>query len=137
MIVDGKNMVLGRLATRIAKAALKGEQIDVINAEQIVITGKKEVILADYNQRLQRGHPYAGPFFQKREDFFVKKAIVGMLPHKQEKGRLAAKRIKCHIGVPEQFKGKETTRFDQCDVMTTQSFKYMTVGQLCKHLGRT
>ena len=37
MIFDGKDAVLGRLATYAAKAALEGEEVTVVNAGDIVI----------------------------------------------------------------------------------------------------
>ena len=41
-IIDGKNTVLGRLASFAAKEALKGEEIVVLNCEQVIITGNKK-----------------------------------------------------------------------------------------------
>ena len=40
-IIDGKNAVLGRLASFAAKEALRGEEIVILNCEQIIITGNK------------------------------------------------------------------------------------------------
>ena len=136
MIIDAKDMILGRLASFVAKQALKGEQVDVINSEQVVITGTKENILSHYQQKRDRGHPYSGPFFQRREDRLLKKTIVGMLPHKQEKGRLAAKRVKCYISIPHQFKEKKAMSLEDINVLNTKNIKYMTLQQLCKLLGK-
>ena len=136
MIIDATNLILGRLASFIAKQSLKGEQIEIINSEKVVIVGKKDDILSHYQQKLERGHPYAGPFFQRREDRLLKKTIVGMLPHKQEKGRLASKRIKCYINIPIQFQNKKSVSLDKINVANTKNVKYMTLQELCKLLGR-
>ena len=37
MIIDAKNLVLGRMATVVAKEALLGEKIDIINCEKAVV----------------------------------------------------------------------------------------------------
>jgi len=136
MIIDATNLILGRLASFAAKQSLKGEQIDIINSEKVVIIGKKDDILPHYQQKLERGHPYSGPFFQRREDRLLKKTIVGMLPHKQEKGRLASKRIKCFISIPMQFQNKKSISIDKINVANTKNVKYMTLKELCHLLGR-
>ena len=41
-IIDGKGTVLGRLASFAAKEAIRGEEIVVLNCEQIIITGNKK-----------------------------------------------------------------------------------------------
>ena len=40
-IIDGKGAVLGRLASNVAKEALGGEEIAILNCEEIIITGGK------------------------------------------------------------------------------------------------
>ena len=53
-VIDGKNTVLGRLASFAAKEALKGEEIKIINCEQVIITGNKEFIESDLKQKRSR-----------------------------------------------------------------------------------
>src|SRR3989338_6431062 len=98
MIIDANNLVLGRLGSFVAKKALMGEKIDIVNCESSVITGDRHRIFADYKHRLDRGTPVKGPFFYKMPDRFVKRSIRGMLDHKKERGGKAFKNIKCHIG---------------------------------------
>ena len=46
MIIDANNLILGRMATFIAKQALLGEDIKIVNCEKAVITGdRKEILL--------------------------------------------------------------------------------------------
>ena len=42
MIIDGTNLILGRIATFAAKKALEGEQVVIVNCESIVVTGGKK-----------------------------------------------------------------------------------------------
>ncbi len=136
MIIDAKDLIMGRLASFAAKQALRGEAIDIINAEHTIITGSPKNILQHYQQKRDRGHPYAGPFFQRHEHRLLKKTIVGMLPHKQDKGRKAAKRVKCYTGIPSQFQGKQPLDLAAINVHNTRNFKYITLQELCKLLGK-
>lgn len=136
MIIDAKELILGRMAAKVAKKALEGETIDIINAEQAVITGGKSDILAEYKHRQQRGQPKTGPFFFTKENLFVKRAIRGMLPYKKEKGRSAFKRIKCYVGVPPEFKDKKAETVEGAHISKVQMLKYISVKELCYLLGR-
>ena len=42
MLIDSKNIILGRLASFAAKHALLGENVDIVNCESAVITGNKK-----------------------------------------------------------------------------------------------
>ena len=113
MIVDAKDQIVGRLGTKVAKLALLGEKIDIVNAEQAVVSGKRAEILAKWKQRVERKTWSKGPHFKRNPDRLLKRMIRDMLPYKQPKGRTAFENIKCWVGVPEQFEGKETTSFPE------------------------
>ncbi len=136
MIIDGKNLILGRLGTFVAKKALQGENMDIVNSEYVIVSGRRAVILGKYSHRLQRGMPKTGPFVYRREDMFLKRSFRGMLPHKQEKGLNAFKRIKCYIGVPDEFKGKKIERLESADLNNSGISSYMTVKDICGAIGR-
>lgn len=137
MIIDATDLVLGRMAAQVAKKAILGEEMHIINAEKAVITGDKKVTLLKYRHRqVYRGQPKTGPFFYTKESLFVKRAIRGMLPHKRTKGRDALKRIKCYIGVPAEFKDKKTEQLSGVHVSKMQNLKYISVKELCHLLGR-
>ncbi len=106
-VIDGKNAVMGRLASYAAKEALKGEEIAILNCEQVIITGNKESILREFKEQRSRvGWGQTGPKHIKASDRIVKRVIRGMLPNYREgRGREAFKRIKCYIGVPKEFEG--------------------------------
>jgi len=133
MIIDGNDLILGRAAAFIAKNALLGEKIDLVNCEEIVITGNKKNIFAKYKRKSSMGVPSKGPFQPRRPDMFVKKVIRGMLPYKQFKGKQALKRIKCHIG-PESIKGEAQT-IKQASIDKVPNLKYVKVKEICRELG--
>jgi len=108
MIIDAKDLIVGRLSSFAAKKALQGESIHIVNAEQAVVTGKKKDIITHYKHKSERGQPITGPFIPKQEEKFLKRIIRGMLPYKRERGRVAFRKIKCYQGTPESLKDKKT-----------------------------
>ena len=135
MIIDAKDLILGRLATVAAKKSLLGNNVDIVNSEEAVITGNKKKIIACYVQKRDRGIPLKGPYFQKNSDRFLKRAVRGMLPYKQAKGREAYDRIRCYIGVPEKLKGQKTETILAANLMKLPNVKFIKLGILCKLLG--
>jgi len=135
MLIDSKNIILGRLASFAAKHALLGENVDIVNCESAVITGNKKRTLRDYNERLDRGSKAKGPFVNKRPDMFVKRVIRGMLPYRKENGKKALKRIKCYIGVPDNFKNVKAEKLYNMDISKLSVMKYATVGEICTQIG--
>jgi large subunit ribosomal protein L13 len=115
MIVDAKNRIVGRLGTFVAKKALLGEKIDVINAEEAVISGKKAEVLARFKQRVERGTWAKGPHYKRNPDVLLKRLIRNMLPFKTSRGRDAFRNIMCWEGVPDQFKDKEAVIIKEAD----------------------
>ena len=104
VIIDAKDQVLGRLAVKIANQLRgrnkptytphvdTGDFVVVINADKIVLTGKKE----EQKQYMFYSGYVGGEKYlsvaqmqERRPDFVVKHAVKGMLP----KNRLAAKML--------------------------------------------
>ena len=114
-IIDGKGMVLGRLASYVAKEALKGEEIKVVNCEDIIITGNKKDIIEEYKQKSRLvGSTQKGPKPSRDIEKIVKRTIRGMLPeHRWGRGRVALKKIKCYIGVPKEFENSKIEKLSE------------------------
>ncbi|MFH1751334.1 MAG: 50S ribosomal protein L13 [archaeon] len=111
-VFDGKHAVLGRLASISAKALLNGKRVVIVNAEDVVIVGRKENIIAKYRGRRQlkaKGNPLKGRKYPKRADLMVKESVKGMLPTKKKTGREALIKLKVYLGVPKEFEGKLLT----------------------------
>ena len=108
-IIDGTNAVLGRLSSYVAKEALKGEDVAVLNCEKIIITGNKKFTEADFKAKRGRiGHSQKGPKISRLPHMIVKRAIRGMLPdHRVGRGRIAFKKIKCYKGIPKEFENQK------------------------------
>lgn len=136
MIIDGTNLILGRLASFAAKRALEGELVTILNCEKVVITGTKDSIIGKFKERLDRGHPYHGPFYPKMPDRIVRRTIRGMLPYKEERGKKAFKKIKCFMGVPEEFKTAKVDKVKIPDSTTLKTLSFITVNDMSKFVSK-
>jgi large subunit ribosomal protein L13 len=135
MIIDATNLVLGRMATKAAKEALKGEEVVIVNCEKAVITGNRKQILANYNQKIARGQVNQGPYFPKRPDMLVRRTIRGMLPRKKPSGRAAFGKVKCHVGVPSDVKADTAKSLPEASIERIKKTSHFTVNDLCKQIG--
>jgi len=137
MIIDGEGHILGRLASVISKKLLEGEDIVVLNAEKIVITGSKEWAYAKYKQRVDRAsisNPRdLGPKYPRRPDDIFRRTVRGMLPYKKSKGRSAFKGLKAYVGIPKEFKETETSKLSQAESKNIK--KGIELGEVSKLLG--
>ncbi len=104
-IIDGTGAVLGRLASFVAKQALKGEEFVILNCDKIIITGNKKMVKAEFaEQRTKIGSGQKGPKVSRTSEKIVKRSIRGMLPnHRMGIGKEVFKKIKCYSGVPKEF----------------------------------
>jgi len=135
MIIDISNSVLGRVATVVAKKALLGETVHIVNCENAIITGSKSRLMADFKQKRERGIPLKGPYYPKQSDRIVKRAIRGMLPYKKPKGREAFERVKCYVGVPEKFENQKLEKIEGTDRSKLPNLKYLYLKDIAKQLG--
>ncbi len=135
MIIDAKDLIAGRLASKVAKLALLGNKIDIVNSRDAVITGKREMVFAKFREKYIRGSARKGPFYPRLSDKMLKRIIRGMLPYKQEKGLMALKRIKCYKGLPEEFKGKEIVSLKEAHMSKVTRTRTVKLSEICKFLG--
>jgi large subunit ribosomal protein L13 len=132
--INAEGLILGRMASKIAKRLLRGERIMIVNAEKAVLSGRKRSKVAEAKEFLEVGSPGRGPFHQRRPDKIVRKAVRGMLPIRKPKGMQAYKRLAVFMGIPDELKeGKmETLTEAQAKKLTCPHF---TVGEFAKEIG--
>ncbi len=108
LIIDGNNAILGRLASFVAKKALSGEKINIVNSEKILVSGSEKNVLKRYlKKRARGGSIQKGPFFPRQPERILRRTIRNMLPYKKNRGKEAYKRIRCYLSVPKKFEGKK------------------------------
>jgi large subunit ribosomal protein L13 len=137
-IVDAENLIVGRMATKIAKRLIEGESISVVNAEKAVLSGKKSVLIKKLKERLDiapKGNPMKGPKFSRMPHLIVKNAIKGMVPGKSKRGKEAIKRLRVFIGVPESLAEKKE-EFETIETAKNRlRTNYQYVGEISKAFG--
>ncbi|HNO07390.1 MAG TPA: 50S ribosomal protein L13 [Methanoregulaceae archaeon] len=134
-VIDGDGLLLGRLASMVARRAMSGEEIAIVNAEKAVISGSRARVLANYGQKRSRGSREGGPFFPRRPDQIVKRTIRGMLPYKRTVGSEAFKRVRVYVGVPVEFTGSEREVLEEAHMNRLNTPKFVTVGAVSTFLG--
>ena len=136
-VINGNGLILGRVATYAAKAALLGQKVFLVNAENIVISGNRKSIMEEQHSLAQRrGKPDKGIFYQRQPDRFVRRVIKKMMPP-TPRGAAAIKNVRCYIGVPEELKKTQMEILEGASSEKIQTLKYITIGQICKEMGGT
>ncbi|MFN7963259.1 MAG: 50S ribosomal protein L13 [Thermoanaerobaculia bacterium] len=111
-VVDAEGVTLGRLCTEVARRLMGkhkptytpsldvGDFVIVVNAEKVVLTGRKEDQKIYYRHSGQPGklkQETAGHLRQRRPAMIVEEAVKGMLP-KNKLGRQLLRKLKVYAG---------------------------------------
>ncbi len=136
-VYDANNAIVGRLAAKVAKRALLGENIVVINAEKAIITGDRLTVIKAFKQKRQirtSFNPLRGPFHERRTDRIVRRVIRGMLPHPTPRGKAAWKRIRVYMGVPKEYEDTKAIVLEDCIYNSTRQ-KFIRISEVSHELG--
>ena len=125
-VVDAEGMVLGRLASQVANILRgknkpiytpnvdTGDYVIIINADKIVMTGKK------LDQKVYYHHSgFAGglketkyrKLLAEKPEFAIRRAVTGMLP-KGPLGRQMAKKLKVYAGPTHEHAAQQPEKFE-------------------------
>jgi len=131
IIIDATKGSFGRICSYAAKQALEGNEIVIVNSEKAIISGNPKDTINKYRESKQKGgHSLKGPKYINVAYRILKRGVRGMLPdHRKGQGKLAFTRVKCHNGVPEEFKDKEMEK-----VQGSRSNKYITLQELIRKI---
>ena len=132
--MNAEGLILGRMASKVAKKLLNGEEVIIVNAEKIVLSGKRKSRIAEAKEFLEVGAPERGPFHYRRPDRMVRKTVGGMLPIRQPKGKIALARLKVFMGIPEELKKQKMETFTEAQAAKLKG-PSLTLGQLAKEVG--
>ena len=137
IIINGEGHILGRLASVVSQNLLNGEEVVVLNAEKIMLTGNKDWAYAKYKQRVDRAsisNPRdLGPKYPRRPDDIFRRTVRGMLPFKKSKGRTAFKGLKAFVGVPAEYENLEIVNIPETQYNDLK--KGIELGEVSKLLG--
>ncbi|MEM2878255.1 MAG: 50S ribosomal protein L13 [Candidatus Hadarchaeales archaeon] len=138
LVIDGRDTILGRLASFVAKKLLEGESVTIVNAEHVVVSGKREKIIEIYRGWMQTrniANPRKGPFHHRNPDALVRMAVRGMLPYDRHRGREAFRRLRVYTGIPEEMSGMETAHVPVAKIDSLGTRRYIRVGEISRFLG--
>lgn len=133
-IIDGTDLVLGRASSQIAKKLLQGEQVQLLNAEKMIIRGEPQNILEKYKTRRavqHKGTPEFSPVWSKVPHLLVRRIIRGMLPWKRARGKQALKLLRVFTGTPPNL----TPTLSLDNAKFNKKGRFITLYQLCRQLG--
>ncbi|MFA5049688.1 MAG: 50S ribosomal protein L13 [Candidatus Micrarchaeia archaeon] len=135
IVIDGNGMIFGRIASRISKELLKKNQIILVNAEKILISGDPKAIVDRYTVKRSlknKANPEKSSHFSRVPKMFVKRIIRGMLPWKRPRGKEAYRNLTVYEGIPENITQKPVV-FEDCRPKNIS--KYITIEKICKRFG--
>jgi large subunit ribosomal protein L13 len=134
IVINAEGLIIGRMASLIAKRLLNGEEIIIVNAEKAVLSGKKKSKVLEAKKFLEVGAPKRGPYHYRRPDRIVRRTVRGMLPYKQSKGKQAFKRLRVFIGIPDELK---ENKMETLTDASSEKLKcpHFTVGELAREVG--
>lgn len=131
--IDGKGLILGRAATFVAQRLLRGDEVVLFNASQMVVSGNRQSILAHEQHLRDTGSNInKGPYYQRRPQAFVKRTVRGMLP-KNNRGELALKRLRVFNTTIEGVSADTTIEGASVDKLPNS--KFITVERITKAMG--
>lgn len=130
LVVDARDCIMGRVASQVADAALSGERVAVVNAESAVITGSEEDVMSVYRKRAEVGAE-SGPYYPKRPDGILKRAIRGMVPYKTTRGREAFENVRVYVGNPYD----DAEVLDDTSLDRLSNIKFVHLGEVSENLG--
>ncbi|MBX8637967.1 MAG: 50S ribosomal protein L13 [Thermoplasmata archaeon] len=130
-IIDAEGAILGRLSSQIAKRLLNGEEITVVNADKILLSGSRERSFQEYFEAYQRGKAIKGPYYPRMPDRIIRRTVRGMLPIKTARGKSALMRLQVFNGKPGSI-GQDKI---ETQPAPEKGKRYTELGEISKLLG--
>jgi len=139
LVLDADSLVLGRLASVVAKLLSLGVKVHVVNVEKAVLTGDKKRVINGYkllfNVKTHK-NPYRHSIHRPRNPVTLfKRTVRNMLPKDSNQRLKMLKNVKAYIGLPPEFKDSVIVKAVDLSITTRKAFKYITLAELAKALG--
>jgi len=139
ILVDGSDLIAGRLCSNVAKLLLQGNRVSIVNCDKIMISGKRNSIVEEYKTFLKIAsiiNPKHGPFHPRRPDTIISRMVRGMLPRTKPSGQAALKRLRAYIGIPNELRSQKKIQFDKAKIRRTNAY-YTSMAELGRTIGWT
>eukprot|EP00429_Kryptoperidinium_foliaceum_P069188 CAMPEP_0176058660 /NCGR_PEP_ID=MMETSP0120_2-20121206/29228_1 /TAXON_ID=160619 /ORGANISM="Kryptoperidinium foliaceum, Strain CCMP 1326" /LENGTH=201 /DNA_ID=CAMNT_0017392189 /DNA_START=45 /DNA_END=650 /DNA_ORIENTATION=+ len=105
-VIDGRDHLLGRLASIVAKELLAGQKIVIVRCDEMVISGslvRNRVKYAQFRKKRMNTNPSRGPYHFKSPALMVWRTIRGMVHQKTARGQEALTRLSTFEGIPAPY----------------------------------
>jgi len=136
MVIDANELVAGRLASKVAKAIINGENVTVINAESIVLVGNKKSIIDKFTVKVDArvlSNPHYGPKYDRIPSKMFRRMVRNMLPTKKSAKDRMIKQLKTFNGSARGIDAKDAIVFE--DIKFNHRNNYMTLKDVALLLG--
>jgi large subunit ribosomal protein L13 len=136
MIVNAEGLVAGRLASKVAKAAINGEEVIVLNAEKVVLVGKKTAVMPKFQQRVDaavKSNPHYGPKYDRVPSMMFRRMIRGMLPNKSRTRERLLKQIIVYNATTDKVDITKAETFEK--IKCNEKHEFMLLEEVAKALG--
>jgi large subunit ribosomal protein L13 len=144
IIIDASSLILGRLASIVAKLVKLGIRVHVVNVEKAVLTGDRKRVIEGYKLLFEvktHKNPYRHAIHRPRHPISLfKRAVRNMLPKNINRRLKLIKLVKAYIGIPQQFEGKTAYRLIDISIDNSEHARkrprdIITVAELAKAMG--
>ena len=139
LVVDGSDLIAGRLCSNVAKLLLQGNHVSIVNCDKIMMSGKRLSIVAEYKDFLKIGsiiNPLNGPYHPRRPDTMISRMVRGMLPRDKPSGQAALKRLRAYVGIPKELRSFEKIQFEKSKIKRSNAY-YTSMAELGRTIGWT
>ncbi len=140
ILIDAEGLILGRLATAVAKLLKYGYRVYIVNAERAVISGEPRMVKESYalwfKLKTLRNPSERSPHRPRSPVSIVKYAVHGMLPKDPFRRLLLLKRLKVYVGYPDEVRRMRLWKIDIPEAKAGGLQRgYATVGEVAEYMG--
>ena len=110
VVIDGKDHLVGRLASIVAKELLSGQKIVVVRCEKLVKSGslfRNKLKFHEFLNKTNTHNPRKWIVHYRQPSRIFWRTVRGMLPHKFPRGAAALGRLKVFEGCPTPYDMKK------------------------------
>ena len=130
--IDATGLIVGRLAAYVAKKAITGTSVDIVNIEKAVISGNPKQVIGVWSKRrtmTNHANPEEASKWPRKPDLMFKKILSGMMPFGR-RGKEASAKVKAYLGPRDKTNGTKP-------VKDSSKLKrgFISLADLCKALG--
>lgn len=140
IVIDGRDHLVGRLASIVAKKLLSGWKIVVVRCELLTKSGaiyRSQRKAMQFRVKRTATNPKFGPFHHRAPSRVFHRVVRGMLPHKTTRGAHALNNLKVFDGCPSPYDTRKKLVVPQAlrVLRIKPGHKWCVLGEVQKRVG--